>query len=113
MKKLLLILLCLPMIGFGQRKEEETNNNNIEMEKCISGFLNGKMSKQGKDRDEAKYAKAYSRKYYSCLCEKLLVRYESFDKILEVGKDGVPDEAKPMIFDCIHHLPPGERINIK
>ena len=46
MKKLLLILLCLPMIGFGQttdilRLQNEVNNINYRMDKHHKQFYNG------------------------------------------------------------------------
>jgi hypothetical protein len=110
MKKLLLLLLCVPFLfSCGEKeqsnaeiehKKSSNNNSHIDTERCTSFFLKQEESKTPEEIKRLQ-EKADRNEWYSCLCEKLLVKYESFDNIIESAN---ANQNTSILLECMEQF---------
>ena len=91
MKKLLLILLCLPLIGFGQ-KEPRKSWSDYEKNKCVEEMIFFK--------ELAKQNSLPAEQFVQCICEQLEKKYSSYYEVSKIEKWG-EQLAAPLITPCV------------
>ena len=91
MKKLLLILLCLPLIGFGQ-KDHKRSWHASEKNKCVEEMVIFKKFAEQNSLPEEKFVK--------CICEQQEKKYSSYNEVSKI-EEWTPKMLEPLANACI------------